>query len=195
MPDEGERLNSILIISGQEAFTAAVRKTLAGRRLSSVDVRTNAAAGRRCLLEKDYGIVLVNCPLPDEFGHELAMDAAERETTSVLAAVPEEVFESVLEHVTDRGVLVLPKPLAVNRLDRAVRYLFAEQAKVRHLLARIAGLTEKTEELRIVSRAKLLLMDKMHMTEDEAHRFIGKQAMNSGISRRKAAEGILDELE
>ena len=101
----------------------------------------------------------------------------------------------MLEHVTDRGVLVLPKPLAVNRLDRAVRYLFAEQAKVRHLLARIAGLTEKTEELRIVSRAKLLLMDKMHMTEDEAHRFIGKQAMNSGISRRKAAEGILDELE
>ena len=51
------------------------------------------------------------------------------------------------------------------------------------------------EELRIVSRAKLLLMEKRHMTEDEAHRLIGKQAMDKGLTRRQAAEKILDELE
>jgi response regulator NasT len=49
------------------------------------------------------------------------------------------------------------------------------------------------EELRLVSKAKILLVEKKQMTEDEAHRFIGKQAMNRGISRRKIAEEILDD--
>nr|MCR5545759.1 ANTAR domain-containing protein [Lachnospiraceae bacterium] len=54
---------------------------------------------------------------------------------------------------------------------------------------------EKVEEVRIVSKAKLLLMEERKMSEDDAHRFIGKTAMNNGISRRKAAEMIMDDLE
>ncbi|MBQ9443602.1 MAG: ANTAR domain-containing protein, partial [Lachnospiraceae bacterium] len=53
---------------------------------------------------------------------------------------------------------------------------------------------EKIEELRIVSKAKILLVEKKKMTEDEAHRYIGKQAMDRGVSRRRIAERILDDL-
>ena len=51
------------------------------------------------------------------------------------------------------------------------------------------------EELRIVSKAKLLLIEKRQMSEEEAHRHIGKQAMDHGVTRRQAAEQILDDLE
>jgi response regulator NasT len=51
------------------------------------------------------------------------------------------------------------------------------------------------EELRLVSKAKVLLVEKKKMTEDEAHRLIGKQAMDQGISRRRAAQRLLDDLE
>ena len=54
---------------------------------------------------------------------------------------------------------------------------------------------EKMEEIRLVSRAKLLLVEKKNMTEDEAHRYIGKEAMDHGVSRKKIAEALLKELE
>ena len=52
---------------------------------------------------------------------------------------------------------------------------------------------EKAEEQRIIDRAKFYLIEKKQMTEDEAHRYIGKQSMDSGISRRRIAERILDD--
>ena len=55
------------------------------------------------------------------------------------------------------------------------------------------SLEEKMEELRVVSKAKILLVERKHMSEDEAHRYIGKCAMNRGVSRRKIAEEILDD--
>ncbi|MBQ5375528.1 MAG: ANTAR domain-containing protein, partial [Lachnospiraceae bacterium] len=51
------------------------------------------------------------------------------------------------------------------------------------------------EELKTVSRAKILLMEKKHMTEEEAHRYIGKQAMNNGVSRGNMALEIIEDLQ
>ena len=71
--------------------------------------------------------------------------------------------------------------------------MIAVQNRVIGLKNKTLKAEEKTEEVRIVSKAKLLLIEKKKMTEDDAHRFIGKVAMNNGISRKKAAEMILED--
>ncbi|MBP3877337.1 MAG: ANTAR domain-containing protein [Lachnospiraceae bacterium] len=195
MPREYDRQYSVLIVSGSEKFDALVRRSLSGRGFATIDFRKNAAAARRCILEKYYDIVIVNCPLTDEFGHELAEDVAENRNASVLLAVPAEIYEAVLENVTDDGILVISKADPQNRIDMAVRFLLAAGRRMRKLEKQLQSVNEKMEEIRIVSRAKLLLVEKKNMSEDEAHHFIGKLAMDHGISRRKAAEAVLDELE
>lgn len=47
------------------------------------------------------------------------------------------------------------------------------------------------EEIRIVGRAKLLLIEKLKMTEPDAHRYIEKTAMDRCISKRAVAESII----
>ena len=47
------------------------------------------------------------------------------------------------------------------------------------------------EEIRIVNRAKCLLISELKMTESEAHRYIEKNAMDNCIPKRKAAENII----
>lgn len=195
MPKETDRPNSVLIVSSSEKFDVTVRKTLAGRRFSSIEFRKNVASARQCFLDRIFDIVVINCPLPDEFGHEFALDISERTNASVLLAVPTEIFENVMEHVTDYGILVIPKSAIPQQMDGALRLLLAIQRKMHELDKKVLMAEGKMEDLRVVSKAKLLLMEKRHMTEDEAHRLIGKQAMNEGVSRRRAAEKILDELE
>ena len=195
MARETDRPNAILIVSGSEKFDVIVRKTLSRRRFSSVEFKKNIASARQCFLERMFDIVVINCPLPDEFGHEFAQDICERSNASVMLAVPEEIFENVMEHVTDYGILVIPKSTIQQRLDGAIRLLLAIQKKMHGLESQVRAAAEKMEELRLVSRAKLLLMEKRHMTEDEAHRLIGKMAMDDGVTRRAAAERIIDDLE
>ena len=54
-----------------------------------------------------------------------------------------------------------------------------------------ASVEEKIEEIRIVNRAKCLLIEQLKMTEPEAHRYIEKQAMDTRLSKREVAEHII----
>ena len=53
------------------------------------------------------------------------------------------------------------------------------------------SLREKMADIRVVNRAKWLLISRLGMTEEDAHYYIEKQAMDTRISRREAAEEII----
>lgn len=47
------------------------------------------------------------------------------------------------------------------------------------------------EEIRIVNRAKWILISEIKMDEADAHRYIEKQAMDRCVSKREVAESII----
>ena len=194
MSQKNDIQHSLLIVSGSEQFNAVVKQSLSFGSFMTCDVRKSAAIARQTILERYYDIIVINAPLPDEEGIGFALDTAEQSSASVLLAVPQEIYEEVLEQVTDYGILVLSKPLPKERIPQSVRFLMAVQGKLRLLEKKVESAQEKTEETRIVSKAKLLLIEKKGMTEDEAHRLIGKQAMDQGISRKRMAERIIEDL-
>ncbi len=191
MPKKDDIYHSILIVSASEQFNLIVKKSLSG--FITTEIRKSAVLARRCFLERYFDIVVINGPLPDETGEELAIDAAEQSSASVLLVTPQAVFEEMLANVTDHGVLVVPKPVPRGRIHQAIRFLAAIQNRIHIQERKTQAAEEKLEELRLITRAKFFLIEKKQMTEDEAHRFIGKQAMDQGISRGKAAGRILEE--
>ena len=60
-----------------------------------------------------------------------------------------------------------------------IKIAIAVQYKVQVLSSQTIKLKEKMEEIRIVNRAKMLLMQNKEMSEQEAHRFLEKQAIFS----------------
>lgn len=52
-------------------------------------------------------------------------------------------------------------------------------------------LKQKIEDIRIVDRAKCILISYLNMSEQEAHRYIEKQAMDLRTTRRAVAESLL----
>jgi len=195
MPRSEDIQHSVLIISGSERFTAAAKASLPAGRFISIEVRQAAAAARRCMLERDFDLVLINAPLPDENGIGLALDAADKHHTGVLVVVPAEVYDEVLEQVSEQGILAISRPTTRSRIQIAVRFLTALQDKMYGLMKETATARQKVEEIRIIDRAKFVLIEQKHMTEDEAHRHIGKLAMDNGVSRHRIARMILDEYE
>ena len=47
------------------------------------------------------------------------------------------------------------------------------------------------EEVRIVARAKCILVEYLRMSEQQAHRYIEKQAMDQCITKREVSENII----
>jgi len=194
MSKRDEIRHSVLIVSTSEKFDSIVRRSLSPRKFASVEFKNNSGLARRCILERYYDLVIINAPLPEERGEDLAIDIKEKCNASVLLVVPQEIFGDMSEMVTDYGILIIPKPVPRGQIDKAIRFLAATQDKVHSLERKLQTAQEKMDELRMVNKAKFLLIEKKHMTEDEAHRMIGKQAMDHGLSRGSIARRIVEDL-
>lgn len=182
---------SILIVSSSDRFVHFVKKSLEG--FITIDVKKSATLARRSLVERDYDIIVVDAPLPDESGIELIRDLSDRSRALTLFVTPVEIYDDVLENITDRGVLAITNEMIEDRLDKAIRYLVALQGRIHRLEQKTLTLEEKMQEIRLVNRAKAVLIDKQGLSEKEAHKAIGKLAMDNGISRGEIARRILEE--
>ena len=194
MKKKADILHSVLLVSSSEQFVELAKKSLPPSRFMSIEQRKSAGTARRSILERYYNMVIINSPLPEETGIELAQDVTLSSNASVLIVSPKELYSEVSDRVTDYGVLVLAKPFPKGQMDKAIRFLIASQNKIRTLEDNATSIHRKMEELRIVDKAKFLLVEHRHISEDEAHRLIGKLAMDNGISRAKAAQRLIDEM-
>ena len=61
----------------------------------------------------------------------------------------------------------------------------------RALEEKAVSFEEKMEEIRIVNRAKWLLISELKMDEPQAHRYLTKQAMDRCVAKKVIAEEIL----
>ena len=150
----------------------------------------DAGEVRRMMLDTPADIVIINTPLRDEFGTELAIDLAEG-TAGVLLLVKNELYDQVCYKAEDIGVLTLGKPTSRQGFYSAVKLLTAMTARLSRLEKVNHTLQEKMADIRVVNRAKWLLIEHHHMKEQDAHYFIEKQAMDTRLSRREVAENII----
>ena len=89
------------------------------------------------------------------------------------------------------GVFTLPKPITGTAMSQALKWMAAARERLRRMEKKTISIEEKMEEIRLVNRAKWMLIDNLKMTESDAHRYIEKQAMDLCVTRREVAEDII----
>ena len=104
-----------------------------------------------------------------------------------LSGFAAEIYDKVAEH----GVFVLPKPTSKPIIITALSWLSSAREKLRKTEKKTLSIEEKMEEIRIVNRAKWLLISELKMDEQGAHRYIEKQAMDRCVSKKVVAEEII----
>lgn len=161
------------------------------------DVSAVRSAGEaRCALGAGgYALVVINAPLPDETGLELAMELTGASLSAVVLLVRAELMDMVNGPAVDAGVLLVGKPLIPQVFHQTLQLAAATRNRLMVLNAENEKLHKKLEELRIIDRAKCLLIEHGHITETEAHRAIEKRAMDERLPRIRVAKQILEQYE
>ncbi len=189
MPTE-RIIHTALIVSANDTLYASVSELLIKDCSFEVSRAQNAGDAKRKLMTSLPDILIINTPLPDDFGIELALDFSDS-AMGVLLLVKSEYYEQVSYKAEKYGILTLGKPITKQGLYTAAKLLTAIQAKLLKLEKKNRSLREKMVDIRTVNRAKWLLIEHMNMTEKDAHYYIEKQAMDTRLSRREIAENII----
>ena len=187
-----ERVYSVLVVSASKNFNDALQPLLPESLFSPVKYVASVSLAKRMLADRPYDYVIVNSPLPDDAGVRFAIDTSNSKEAVVLLLVRSELHEDAYERVFEHGVFTLPKPTSRSMITTALGWMASARERLRQSEKKNLSIEEKIGEIRLVNRAKWLLINNLQMTEPDAHRHIEKQAMNRCISKRTVAQEIID---
>ena len=185
-----ERTYSILIVSASDRITEALSEVFPLAVFSPVNTVSNVSAAKRAISERDFDIVVVNPPLPDD-SLRFAVDTVDTSGSVLLYLARAEQYANVYELLAEHGVFVVQKPVPMSVLRTVSGWLISARERLRQSEKKTLSIEEKMNEIRLSNRAKLLLISELKMTEADAHRYIEKQAMDRCVSKRVISEEII----
>ena len=186
-----ERTYSVLIVTASDSFTEKIMPLLPVTDYWPVTTAHSNSEARRRIVETAFDIVLINAPLPDDFGMRLAIDICTGSGAGVLLMVRNDQFDDVYARVVSYGVLTLSRPTSMRMVAQNLRILCATRERMRRMEEKQTAVEEKIDEIRLVNRAKWLLIECLGMTEPEAHRYIEKQSMDRRVTKREVAQAVI----
>lgn len=184
-------MENALIVTHSEKGAEFFADILGASSVAQIATAKTCAEARRALAEQDFDLVIIDAPLKDENGEDLSRQVAAKGATQVMLVVKNEHLDSVSAVCETDGIFVVAKPMSKTVIAAALKLAKSAQIKLRREQAENARLKQALEDARIVNRAKCILISNIKMSEQEAHRFIEKQAMDMRSTRRAVAEGIL----
>lgn len=186
-----ECVYSVLVVSAAENFNAALQPLLPESLYYPVYVVSSASAAKRVLAERAFDFMIINSPLPDDSGTRFAIDTCISKETVVLLLVRNDVHEEIYDKMAEHGVFTLSKPTSKPTMLQALSWMVSARERFRQFEKKTLSIEEKMAEIRLVNRAKWLLISELQMSEPEAHRYIEKQAMDECVTKKQIAKDII----
>lgn len=187
-----QHVYSVLIVSASKSFTDSVLAFLPEGTYSPIAYAYSINEAQRKIADRFYDLLIINTPMPDDFGTKFAIDASNDTPTVVLLFVRNDNYHDVYDKVCDFGVFTVSKPLPTQNLTQALDFVKTTRERLRKMEKKTISLEEKMMEIKIVNRAKWTLINSLNMSETDAHRYIEKQSMDKCVSKRQIAEDILN---
>lgn len=184
-------MDSVLIVSSSNKSIELLSQLINAWTVTKITSTNNSAEARRLINKIDYDLILINTPLSDEFGDELAITITEISSSGVILIIKNEIADDISAKVEDYGVLIVSNPIVRQLFYQAYKLAIASKKRILGLRNENIILQNKIEEIRLVTKAKCVLIQHLNMTEDQAHRYIEKQAMDMRTTRKEIAQNVL----
>ena len=188
-------MENVLIISSRrssaEGLSVFMRDTF-GCRIRTAD--TAQQAREIISVNRSWELVMINMPLGDESGLELAKYVAEDTAASCVIFVKAEEAEKIMDTADRSSIIVITKPFSRQTLYQILKAVDTALRRSWSLYEETVRLERKIEEIRLIDKAKFSLMQYRGMTEEEAHTYLEQYAMKNRKKKTIAASELIDKI-
>jgi response regulator NasT len=188
-------MNRILLASGSEKAGEVITNLLKQLNFENILTTNNSQDIYKLVKNYEFSLIIINSPLNDEFGKDLAIFLAENYDCGIVFICKQELFTEMSDILSPHGIGMVLNPLNKIVFEQAVKLSLATYNRLLSLRLENQKLQAKLEEIKIVNRAKFVLMQYLKLTEPQAHRYIEKNAMDRRLSKFQVAENVLKTYE
>ena len=185
-------MKSVLVVSKSDKATQSLMTVLKQEGYTNFTTVTTAVQAKSCVNNNEFDLIFIYTPLADEVGLNLSAYLASCTSAGVFIAVSDETAVKAGGKLEEYGVVAVVKPVTANVIHQCLLAWCAFSKRVDLLTQENKKLQAKLEEIKLIDRAKCVLMQCLAMSEAQAHRYLEKQAMDLQVSKRRVAEQVLN---
>lgn len=185
-------MEKALIISDSSKAMTFYNDFLKKNGYTDIKLAASDSDGRSIMADFEPDVCIINSPISGTSGEELSAEIAGKNVCQVILFIKEEFYDDMCMRMNRSGVICVVKPISRDMFTSALRFAEAAQSRVSMCGRNITALETKITDIKRADRAKGLLMKFKNMSEEEAHRYLEKTAMDRRVSRRQIADEIID---
>ena len=189
----------VLAAAGKEESILLLRQILRGvsgagqlrvQQAVTLDEIRRGVSGTGAQAPADLLIAVM--PLSDGTGIEGIIHVAQRHPQLMtILLVRQEAYEQVTYQCRNQQIFVIAMPFKRQILAEAASFMLRIRTVMDDKDKELVRLKKNLSEIRIITSAKIRLMQTRQMTEEEAHNYLEKEAMDRSLSKKEVAEEIL----
>ena len=172
---------NVVIVFPKPEDARSIRNLLVRNGYHVSGVCTSGAQALAMADQLGSGVVVCGYRYPDMMYDEL-FENLSPSFAMLLVASARVISEGVCS-----GVISVAMPLKVHELINSLEMVIGSLER-RRRKRRAMPVQRNEEEKKVIAEAKALLMERNHMTEEEAHRYLQKTSMDSGTNLVETAE-------
>jgi AmiR/NasT family two-component response regulator len=184
-------LKNALLISHSEQSAVSLSQLLESEGYTEISVCQTSQEAKELANGEVFDLICVNAPLEKENGIELSKYFAETTRSSVVIIVPQRNADYVNDALTEHGVLVIAKPVNKHLFHHFLQFTECFKMRMFRVIEENEKLKHMVADMKIINRAKFLLITCLNMSEDQAHRYLEKQAMDLRTSKLEVAKQVI----
>ena len=177
-------MNSIIVVLPKPEDGKSIRNLLSRHGYDVTAVCTQGSQVLNYIDMMNDGIIVSGYKFSDMYYFDLKNSLPEGFDMLLLAT------QRVCSECGDRDIVCVSMPLKVHDLMNTLEMMCMNQTRRRKKL-RAKPKQSSEAEKKVLWEAKSILMERNHMTEEEAHRYIQKCSMDSGTSLTETAEMVI----
>ncbi|MCI6824197.1 MAG: response regulator [Ruminococcus bromii] len=188
-------MKKALLVSHSEQSAVSLAELLRNEGYAKISASYTADSARKNVLDDEFDLICINAPLPDENGIKLSEEFANSTRSSVVIIVPQKNADDVNDLLTKHGVLVIAKPINRHLFHHYLQFTDCFRMRMFRVAEENERLKHMVEDMKVINRAKLLLVTCLNMSEEQAHRYLEKQAMDLRVSKLQIAMQVIKTYE
>ncbi|MBQ8979472.1 MAG: ANTAR domain-containing protein [Oscillospiraceae bacterium] len=166
------------------------------RNAGVTDIAVSSGEGiREKILEHQYDIIVSVLPFEREFGLDTVAFISGRTSSEQVVFVPSKVYDEVCSKAVGLPVSILPKNIPASIALNTVRRAISVKESLDRAKNENDDLRRRAEDDKLIYRAKCVLIEYLKMSENEAHRYLQKRAMDRHSPVTQIAQDVLKTYE
>lgn len=181
-----------LIISNRKSFCSTVSKLIEKNGKNKAFSAYSITEAKKILMTSEVSVIIINAPLSDGIGLDFAIDCADKKFYAVLIVTKDEFFTQIKEKTSPYGIFTLSEKTNEKTLQQSLIVVISTAKKLCKMKSGNDEQKTKARDLKLVSRAKMILISSFGMDEEQAHKYIERRAMEMRKTKNEIALSIIN---